>query len=199
MNLLRNSFTLLLCVAAGYFVYDHFYSEPVIHFDSSHVADVARVDISERRKTVANIVYIGSGNCVYCTKISTKENIRHIIQKFRDYSDSSDTDLISTGISVDKYPNTGILHLSDIRVFDQVISGAGIFNLGAYTTSWKFSAEARTPQVVLLISEYDIIPHAQDRLNLKRDQRVVKRVIGTQSIDNFESSLDPEYMSKLLK
>ncbi len=144
------------------------------------------------------LVFIGSSDCFYSNNTETHKMIRYIKSELNNVLKDSSIQFISTGISYDHSPEVAINYLNKTGSYDELLVGAGPFNLGVIN---YVSGSSSTPKVLLFFEKYESDLFGLNLKNILASQNPIQTYTGQfeiQSLYEFVSySSDKEIIEYL--
>jgi len=160
-------------------------------------------DITLETGSYIRFVYLGSPQCAFCNNQKAHDLINSLKNFLKVRSNENGYKYISTGISVSSNSAHGFNFLNKSGFYDEIISGANWFNLGANYYVWnQFPGYPDTPQIILIKTNFKVRSAGLSISNIEQNDVLLKRVIGLNNIENYFEiiqNLPPENFFDLLK
>ncbi|REL24933.1 hypothetical protein DYD21_15525 [Rhodohalobacter sp. SW132] len=144
------------------------------------------------------LVFIGSSDCYFSNNTKTNNAVNGVKKKLYTVLNNNDIKFISTGISFDISSEIAISYLSKSGKYDEILVGAGAFNLGAIK---YVSGSSATPTILIFRETYNSDLNGLNIKNLENSQRLIKTYIGQLDLfdlyDFLENATDMDVLSYL--
>ncbi len=127
-------------------------------------------------------VFIGSHTCPFSNNERTHDMVNYLKKKFEEITKEHSLKFISTGISVDIFPQLGLNYLKQTNPYHEIIAGASVYNLGSVYYS---AGSPSTPRVLILHENYETELKGINLNHLNRSQRLVQEYSGVFEIERF--------------
>ncbi|MBD3615286.1 MAG: hypothetical protein HUJ22_01845 [Gracilimonas sp.] len=162
-----------------------------IYFNQSTDQNYAQTDITDfTGGDYFHLVYIGSADCAACNDSLHKE-IKVMKDRLREVSKLHDFRLMTTGISVEVNSTRGVEFLNKSGPYDEIIAGAGWYNLGVDNYIWnKFDGEGAIPQVLILKNKFHVNASTIGIMNIERNDSLLYRLSSYKSIKDFNHNMN---------
>jgi hypothetical protein len=187
-NILSAIIAILLFVIGFMYIYD---GENITLERAKYESDLTNISTS----TYLRFIYIGSSDCGFCNN-NTHRKVRKIKKSLRELSDGKKYNFVSSGIALDTYGFSGLNYINKTKPYDEIIAGAGWFNLGAKHYIWDKSpgkGKPATPQILITFNEFNVIYGANSGLiDVERDEKILKRYIGVKELDRLYQLINKE-------
>lgn len=159
-------------VAAGGIVGYHLPRDPLAQASSAGVAASA---VTARRELV--MVYIGASTCGPSNDARLPGWLREAEDTLQLRARRGDASVVVVGVARELDVATGMAHLARMAAFDEVSAGLREKNhLSQKYISRDFSGAAATPQILILLREYDELPLGGLDAGSVRETLLLRRV-----------------------
>lgn len=189
---LKSSIIIGLCFCIG-FVYTNKPATPY----RDHIPDT-RIG-SERSHQFIQLVFIGSSTCRFSNNDKLIEYVRSLKSELRSFADTSRYDAFITGVSLDQNASIGLEFLWKTGPYDQVISGAGLYNLGAHVYALRNGGKLSTPQVYIIRSSYIYLPTYSGIEGFNEDHQLLAKASGVAAIERLHNRIESQGILTLVK
>jgi len=135
------------------------------------------------------LVYIGSPSCSFSNSSVNHTNVRRLNDELRSKSEKAGLSYLSTGVSGSSEAQTGAEYLAETGPYDEIITGANVYNQGLEKYIWtKDSVSMETPKILVITTEYLLIPFADGGINdIQRQDSLLFSATGKNEIDQLSS------------
>jgi hypothetical protein len=127
-------------------------------------------------------VFIGSHSCPFSNNDTTHSMVLFLKEKFKNIAKDNTFNFISTGISVDMNSSYGFRYLQKTDHYDEIISGASVFNLGAI---YYGNGVPSTPTIHLIYESYETELIGINMANLNNSKALINSYIGMHKIEEL--------------
>ncbi len=141
------------------------------------------------------LVFIGSSTCFYANNTETIYMVSNIKNKLKTVLEKDVIKFISTGISYDRSTTIAINYLKKTGPYDELLVGAGAFNLGIIN---YVSGSSSTPKVLIFHELYETDLSGLNINNLHSSQSLLKTYTGQFEIRNLYESIKYKSRDDLL-
>ena len=141
------------------------------------------------------VVYVGSTSCNACIDQTNISNVNLVISKIKNNSSVVDNNYYvrTVGIAFNNSLENGFNHLNEIyKEFDEISVGLDMYNIGIHRYFYEnFKGRLLTPQILVLIREYEIIDLGKE-FSFKKilEESLLYRLFGVEQIENYLKNID---------
>lgn len=161
----------------------------IISFYIARVSDQNDYPFSEvimEEATYIRFVYIGTSGCVFSNSAYTHNMIKDLKNELRAIAHKHGYRFLSTGISIDYSVERGIEFLDKSGPYDEIITGIGMFNLGAQYYVWNsLPGEMVSPQILIIKTKLNPVLAGQSIANIRQEDEILERIYGAEGINDL--------------